>query len=57
MNPRESLPGGSVRLIVSAAEAHVKADSTTPAFRSIRLCDPPVSPRGLVRKVMTPALP
>jgi hypothetical protein len=51
MNPRETQAGGSARDHLSAVEAHVKADSTTPACRLDRLCDPPMSPTGLVRKV------
>jgi hypothetical protein len=37
MNPRETQAGGSARDHLSAVEAHVKADSTTPAcrFRSV----------------------
>jgi hypothetical protein len=50
MNPRETQAGGSARDNLSAVEAHVKADSTTPACRLDRLCGPHVSPRGPVRK-------
>ena len=40
MNPREAWPADRSGSSLSAVEAHVKADSTTPACRSYRLCDP-----------------
>jgi hypothetical protein len=42
MNPRETQSRRIGRDNLSVIEAHVKADSMTPACRSDRLCDPPV---------------
>jgi hypothetical protein len=52
MNPRETQAGGSARDHLSAIEAHIKGRPLDPAFPDYSGCvDPPVSPRGLVRKV------
>src|SRR4051794_14078229 len=52
MNPRETQAGGSARDHLSAIEAHIKGRPLDSAFPDYSGCvDPPVSPRGLVRKV------